>query len=73
MKEIKYHFNSLFYRRRDRILIKAIRKAGFDPFDFEFVGKNISVIVFEQDKRFNHYFYHYGEPDQRCIITMTAA
>lgn len=55
--------------KTDNTIRDAIIKAGFDPSDEQFLRENITKVVVEGDK-FDHYYYKYGSPDEKRLISI---
>jgi hypothetical protein len=58
-----------FIEKQDEILLKRLEDLGFDPNDHEFIKENMQRIIIEGNE-FEHFYYHYGQPDEIRILSI---
>jgi hypothetical protein len=66
-------FNGLtkcIVNQRDETIKAALVKNGLNPNDIDFLKENIQRVVFEDDAEFEHYYYHFGQDDEKRIISI---
>lgn len=66
------HFTSKlqgdFVAKQDSVIKEALAAAGFNPDDHFFIADNFTWVQCEGDP-FNHFYYHFGLPDARRLIS----
>jgi len=64
-------FHKAFYKEQDRVIREAIISHGFNPGDHQFLKDHCQLITYPFDD-FQHLYYHYGEKDEKRIISIEA-
>lgn len=69
---LQAHINKLqtglVSKMEDIIVVKLIEN-GIDPNDHSFLSVNISRVIIEGDP-FEHYYFRYGQPDEKRIVSI---
>jgi hypothetical protein len=55
--------------KEDAIIRQALIDNGFNPNNLDFIRDNFEVVSPENES-IVHYFYHYGKPDEKRIISI---
>lgn len=58
-----------YFNEREEIIKNALKKAGFNIIDYNYLKENFILIRKEGDK-FEHLYYHYGKDDEQRIISI---
>lgn len=58
-----------FLKKQEQIIKDAFIKAGIDVNDIQFIKDNVERIVQDGDP-FEHYWYRFGKPDAKRIISI---
>src|SRR5688572_7278219 len=54
---------------QDNVLRECLKNHGFNISDIAFLKENIECITVEGDP-FEHYYFHYGQPDEKRLISI---
>lgn len=69
-EHLNRQITSELVNKTDSVLKEALEKKGFDTKDHDFIKNNFQVIIKEDDPDFEHYYFHFGEPDEIRILSI---
>lgn len=68
MEEVSRRLYEGFFKEKDKAILSALMDKGF-PTDEVFIKENMECVTYEEETEFEHYWYHFGQPDAVKVIS----